>query len=102
MNFSFLDGDVPRSTSYGVYISQLILFSRVSSRVDDFNTRNKVLTTRLLRQGLRYHNFRKKISEFCRRHFALVSKYNVALKTLFLQGLSETEFYGDLVYIFRQ
>ena len=25
VNFSFLDGDVPRSTSYGVYISQLIL-----------------------------------------------------------------------------
>ena len=24
-NFSFLDGDVPRSTSYGVYISQLII-----------------------------------------------------------------------------
>ena len=25
VNFPFLDGDVPRSTSYGVYISQLIL-----------------------------------------------------------------------------
>ena len=24
VNFPFLDGDVPRSTSYGVYISQLI------------------------------------------------------------------------------
>ena len=24
VNFLFLDGDVPRSTSYGVYISQLI------------------------------------------------------------------------------
>ena len=42
VNFPFLDGDVPRSTSYGVYISQLIRFARVSSRVDDFNTRNKV------------------------------------------------------------
>ena len=34
----FLDGDVRRSTSYGVYISQLIRFARVSSHVDDFNT----------------------------------------------------------------
>ena len=25
VNFPFLDGDVPRSTSYGVYIVQLIL-----------------------------------------------------------------------------
>ena len=31
VNFPLLDGDVPRSTSYGVYISQLILFSRASS-----------------------------------------------------------------------
>ena len=36
-------GDDPRSTSYGVYISQLIRFARVSSHVDDFNSRNKVL-----------------------------------------------------------
>ena len=44
VNFPSLDGHVPRSTSYGVYISQLIRFARVSSHVDDFNTRNKVLT----------------------------------------------------------
>ena len=31
VNVSFLDGDVPRSTSYGVFISQLIRFVRVSS-----------------------------------------------------------------------
>ena len=29
VNFPFLDGDVPRSPSYGVYISQLIRFARV-------------------------------------------------------------------------
>ena len=42
VNFQFLDGDVPRSTSYGVYISQLIRFARASSYVADFNTRNKL------------------------------------------------------------
>ena len=40
VNFPFLDGDVPRRPSYGVYISQLIRFARVCSHVDDFNTRN--------------------------------------------------------------
>ena len=40
VNFPFLDGDVPRSPSYGVYISQLIRFTRVCSYVDDFNSRN--------------------------------------------------------------
>ena len=37
VNFPFLDGEVPRSTSYGVYISQLIRFARVTSHVADFN-----------------------------------------------------------------
>ena len=83
VNFPFLDGDVPRSASYGVYISQ------VSSHVDDFNTRNKVLTAKLLRQGYRYHKLRKAFSKFYRRHFDILSKYNVGLKTLLLQGFSE-------------
>ena len=51
VNFPFLDGDVPRSPSYGVYISQLIRFARVHSNVDDFNNRNLFLTAKLLKQG---------------------------------------------------
>ena len=64
VNFPFLDGDVPRSTSYGVYISQLIPFARASSYVADFNTRNKLLTQKLLKQGYRYHKLRKTFSKF--------------------------------------
>ena len=48
VSFPFLDGDVPRFTSYGVYISQLIRFARASSYVTDFNTCNKYLTHKLL------------------------------------------------------
>ena len=61
-NFPFLDGDVPRSTSYGVYISQLIRFARASSCVADFNTRNKLLTQKLLKHGYGYHKLRKTFS----------------------------------------
>ena len=71
VNFPFLDGDVPRSTSYGVYISQLIRFARASSNLSDFNYRNEVLTAKLLRQGYRYFKFRKAFSKFYRRHSAL-------------------------------
>ena len=67
VDFPFLDGDVPRSTSYGVYISQLIRFARTSSYVADFNTRNKLLTQKLLKQGYRYHKLRKTFSKFYRR-----------------------------------
>ena len=64
VNFPFLDVDVPRSTSYGDYISQLIRFARASSHVVDFNTRNKLLTQKLLKQGYRYHKLRKHFSKF--------------------------------------
>ena len=83
MNFPFLDGDIPRSTSYGVYISQHIRFAAVSSHVDDFTTRKKVLTAKLIRQRSRYHKLRKAFSKFYRRHFDLVSKCNVGLKHFF-------------------
>ena len=100
--FPFLDGDIPRSTSYGVYISQLIRFARMSSHVADFNIRNKSFTAKLLQQGYRYHKLRKTFSKFYRQHFELVSEFNVGLKTLLHQGLSELEFYGDLVYKFKK
>ena len=45
VNFPFLDGDVPRRTSYGVYLSQFIRFARASSNLNDFNYRNKALTS---------------------------------------------------------
>ena len=53
VNFPFSDGDVPRSTSYGVYIFQFFRFVRASSHVADFNTRNKLLTQKLLKQGVK-------------------------------------------------
>ena len=96
--FPFLHDDVPRSTSYGVYISQLIRFVRASSYVADFNTRNKLLTQKLLKQGYRYHKLRKTFSKFYKRYYDLISKFQVGLKSLLGQGLSEPDFYGDLVY----
>ena len=89
VNFQFLDGDVPRSTSYGVYISQLIRFARASSYVADFNTRNKLLTQKLLKQGYQYHKLCKTFSKFYRGYYDLISKFQVGLKSLFCQGLSE-------------
>ena len=88
--------------SYGVYISQLIRFARVSSHVAYFNARNKSLTAKLLQQGYRYHKLRKTFSKFYRRHNELISKFNFGLKTLLHQGLSEPEFYGDLIYKFKK
>ena len=73
INFPFLDGDVPRRASYGVYIFQLIRFARVCNHVADFDARNKCLTAKLRGQGYRYHKLRKTFSKFYRRHYGLIS-----------------------------
>ena len=57
-----------------------------------------MFTAKLLQQGDRYHKLRKQNSQFFRRHYELISKFGVGLKTLLREGLSEPEFYGDLVY----
>ena len=83
VDFPFLDGDVPRSPSFDVYILQLIRFARIRSHVDDFNNRNKFLTSKLLKQGY--------------RDSESIVKYNICLKTPLQQGISEPLFYGDLM-----
>ena len=83
-------------------ISQLIRFARVSSHVADFNTRNQVLTEKLLKQGYRFHKLRKTFSKFYRHHYDLVSKFNTGLKSLLKQGLSEPEFYCDFATNLRK
>ena len=55
-----------------------------------------------LKQGYRYHKIRNAFSKFYRRHYELISKFNVGLKSLLHQGLSEPEFYGELVYKFKK
>ena len=93
-----LDGDVPRSKSYGVYISPLIRFARPSNHVADFNIHYKLLTWKFLKLGYQYRKLRKTFSKFYRSYFELISKFQIGLKSLLCQGLSEPEFYGDLVY----
>ena len=76
IHFDILDGDVPRSTSYGVYISQLIRFARTPSYVADLSTGNKLLTQKFLKQGYLYHKLRKTFSKFYRRYYDLISKFH--------------------------
>ena len=66
------------------------------------NSRNKCFTAKHLQQGYRYHKLRKTFSKFYRRHYELISKFNVGLKTLLHEGLSEPEYCGDLVYKFMK
>ena len=64
VSFPFLDGDVPRRTSYGVYISQLIRFARASSNLNDLNYRNKPLLPNFLGRAIVILNFVRRFRNF--------------------------------------
>ena len=68
------------STSYGIYISQLIRFARASSHVTDFNTHNKLLTQKLLKQVYRFHKLRKTFSKLYRRYYDWYLNFKLGLK----------------------
>ena len=56
------------------------------------STTNLFLTGKLLKQGYRYNKIRKAFSKFYHRHSELIVKYNIGLKTLLQQGISEPIF----------
>ena len=77
-----------------MYISQIIIFDRVCSHVEDFNARNKCITVKLLKHG------------YQKGFFQVLSPtpligFKIQCRILH-QGLSEPEFYGDLVYKFKK
>ena len=99
-------GDFSHATSYGVNVSLLLVirFARASSQISGLNNRHKTLTATayFLSKGTIIINCVNIVSKFYRRQSKLMSKHNVALKTLLLVGQSESEFYRNFVYKFRK
>jgi hypothetical protein len=51
VNFPFICSNIPAAPAYGVYISQLIRYSRACGSYQDFLDRGLLLTRKLLNQG---------------------------------------------------
>ena len=51
-NFTFLDGDIPRDSSYDVYISHFIRFARMFSHLAEFNARKKLRQPNFFNRGV--------------------------------------------------
>ena len=64
VNFPFLDGDVPRRTSYGVNISQLIRVARASSNLNILTTVIKPLLPNFLGRAIVILNFVRRFRNF--------------------------------------
>jgi hypothetical protein len=74
VNFPFIYSTIPAAPAYGVYISQLIRYSRVCGSYHDFLDRGLLLTRKLLNQGFFLVKLKSSLRKFYRRHPWLTDK----------------------------
>jgi hypothetical protein len=90
VNFPFICSNIPATPAYGVYISQLTLYSTDCASYQDFNDRE--LTRKLLNQRFLLIKLKSSLRKFHGRHDDLVDRYGkyVSQKTTDMFQLSST------------
>ena len=84
VNFPYMSSNIPANPIYGVYISQLIRISRIWDTFQSFVIRHRLLTERLIKQGLWYSELCKFFKKFARRYYAL---FGVSVRTHVHEGI---------------
>jgi hypothetical protein len=74
--------NIPAAPAYGVYISQLIRYSRACSFYQDFPDRGLLLTRRLLNQGFLLVKLNSSLRKFSGRHHDLVDCYGISVSQM--------------------
>ena len=82
MNFPSICNNIPAAPVYGVYISQLIRYSRVFGSNQDFRNRGLLLTRRLLNQWFLLVKLKSLLRKFYSRHHDLVDRYEISVSQM--------------------
>ena len=82
VNFPFICSNIPAAPAYGVYISQMIRYSRVCGSYQDFLDRGLLLTRKLLNQGFLLVKLKSSLRKYCRRHHDLVDRYGISVSQM--------------------
>ena len=98
VNFPFICSDIPAAPAYGVFISQMIRYSRACGSYQNFLDRGLLLTRKLLNQGFLWVKLKTSLRKFygcmtwltvmeylchkrpricstCRKHFLVLSSF---------------------------
>ena len=78
-NVPFLSSNIPSSPAYGVFISQLIRYSRACSSYECFILRARRLSSKLLKQGYLAERLKSSFRKFYGRYGDLIQQYEVSL-----------------------
>ena len=80
--FLFLSSNIPSSPAYGVFISQLIRYSRACSSYECFILRARRLSSKLLKQGYLAERLKSSFRKFYGRYGDLIQQYEVSLSRM--------------------
>ena len=81
-NFPFISSNIPAASAYGVYISQLIQYSRACGSYQDFLDSVFLLTMKLLNQGLLLVKLKSSLQKLSGRHHDLVDRYGISVSQM--------------------
>ena len=79
ISFPYLDGNIPKGQSYGVFISQLVRYCRINCSFTRFLEDVKRLVQKLVSQHFDVAALRKRFQVFIDRHFDIWGKFGVPL-----------------------
>ena len=82
VNFPFIYSNIPAAPAYGVYIYQLIRYSRACGSYQDFRDRGLLLTRKLLNQGFLFVMLKSSLRKFYGRHHDLVDRYRISVSQM--------------------
>jgi hypothetical protein len=82
VNFPFICSNIPAAPAYGVYLSQLIRYSRACGSYQDFLDRGLLLTRKLLNQGFLLVKLKSSFRKFYGRHPDLVDRYGISVSQM--------------------
>ena len=87
INFPYLDSCIPKNSALGVFISQLIRYSRLNSTFTDFKAKCKQLTGKLRKQGYLDKDLKRLTIQFFNDRQSLISKYNLTNANEFVKEI---------------
>jgi hypothetical protein len=82
LNFPFICSNVLAAPAYGVYISQLIRYSRACGSYQDFLDRGLLLTRKLLNQGIVLVKLKSSVRKLYCPHHDLVDRYGISVSQI--------------------
>jgi len=76
-NYPHLNGNIPYSAAYGVYMSQLLRFCDINSEATSFFKDVKAMSKKFLNQGFSKDELAKTFSKFRKKYLYKWSKYGI-------------------------